>query len=379
MSEVFKEKIYVTRPLLPKKEDFYHKIEEIWDSKWLTNNGSQQNQLEQELKKYLKVENITLFCNGTLALLLGIKALRLTGEVITTPFTFPATVEALDWNGLMPVFCDIDPITLNIDAEKIEALITPRTSAILAVHVFGNPCDVYKIEAIARKYNLRVIYDGAHVFGTKLDGLPIGTFGDMTMFSFHATKLFNTIEGGALAFNNGALKERLNLLKNFGIKNPEEVVLSGLNAKMNEVQAAMGLEVLKLIDEERQKRKAIKKIYEEKFENVEGIRVITTLDNEKSSYQYFVIEIDEEKFGKSRDFVYEELKRHNVFARKYFYPLCSNFEWYNSNESAKKEKLPVANGKIKQVLALPFYGDICFSNIRFIGELIRNISGVIQL
>ncbi len=358
MSEKRNKNIFVTRPLVPHKESLFNKINDIFESKWLSNNGYQHKTLESKLKNYLSVKNLTLFNNGTLALLLGIKALGLTGEVITTPFTFPATVEALDWNGIKPIFCDIEPVTLNINTNKIEELITSKTSAILAVHVFGNPCEVNKINEIAKKYNLKVIYDGAHVFGTKINGIPIGTFGDLTMFSFHATKLFNTIEGGALTFNNVTLKEKLDLLKNFGIKNPDEVVLSGLNAKMNEVQAAMGLEVLKLVEEERQKRKNIKKIYEENLKEIEGIRIITTLDDEESSYQYFVIEIEENKFGKSRDYIYEKLKDNNVYARKYFYPLCSNFEWYNDNESAKKEKLPIANEKICNVLSLPFYGDL---------------------
>ena len=219
-------------------------MKDVWDSKWLTNSGPQHSKLEVALKGYLNVENLSLFNNGTSALLLGLKALNLTGEVITTPFTFPATVQALDWNNLTPVFCDIDPTTLTLDAAKIEPLITEKTTAILGVHTFGNPCDMEQIQLIANKYKLKVIYDGAHTFGTKVDGQPIGKFGDMTMFSFHATKLFNTVEGGGLTFNDESLVEKLNLLKNFGIANPEEVVLSGLNAKLNEVQSVIGLEVL---------------------------------------------------------------------------------------------------------------------------------------
>ena len=254
MEEIFfNEPIYITRPLLPNLENVNRKMSEIWESKWLTNNGVQHKKLENELKNYLNVEHLSLFNNGTLALLLGLKSLDLKGEVITTPFTFPATVQALDWNGLTPVFCDIDPETLTIDATKIESLITEKTSAILGVHVFGNPCDVEKIQTIADKYQLKVIYDGAHAFGTKIDGKPISSYGDMTMFSFHATKLFNTVEGGALAFKDEKLAEKLELLKNFGLAGPDEVVLSGLNAKMNEIQAAIGLEVLKLVDEERAK------------------------------------------------------------------------------------------------------------------------------
>src|SRR5690606_21287623 len=304
---------------------------------------------------------------------LGIKALGLTGEVITTPFTFPATVQALDWNGLKPVFCDIDPITLNIDASKIEALITEKTSAILAVHVFGNPCDVDQIEKIDRKNKLKVIYDGAHVFGAKLHERPISDFGDMTMFSFHATKLFNTIEGGALAVKDEELLQKLNLLKNFGILNAEEVVLSGLNVKMNEVQAGIGIEVLKIVEEDRLKRHQLKKAYEGHFSKDPDIRPITVLEGESSSYQYFVIEVDEQEFGSSRDWLHQELEKYNVFTRKYFYPLCSDFDWYRQLESAKPENLPVAQKAVKQVLSMPYYGNLPIEAVNQICQLIKEL------
>ncbi len=315
----FNSPIMVTRPLLPDLDSINNQLEDVWENKWVTNNGPKNKELMEELKNYLSVKNISLFNNGTLALILGIKALGLEGEVITTPpFTFPATVEALDWNGLTPVFCDIDESTLNIDT-KIESLITDRTSAILGgVHVFGNPCNVNEIQQIADKYNLKVIYDGAHVFGTKLNGIPIGEYGDMTMFSFHATKLFNTIEGGALVFRDESLNKRLNLLKNFGIDNPETVELSGLNAKLNDVQAAMGLEVLKVVPEEKYRRNQIKQLYETHLEKISGIRIITIHKEEESSYQYFVIEIDDKKFGMSRDSLHERLKEFNVFTRSIF-------------------------------------------------------------
>ncbi|WP_225986274.1 DegT/DnrJ/EryC1/StrS family aminotransferase [Psychrobacillus glaciei] len=279
-------------------------------------------------------------------MLLGIKALNLTGEVITTPFTFPATVQALDWNNLTPVFCDIDPTTLTLNAAKIESLITDKTSAILGVHTFGNPCDVDQIQLIANKYKLKVIYDGAHTFGTTINNQPIGKFGDMTMFSFHATKLFNTVEGGALAFKDESLVEKLNLLKNFGIANPEEVVLSGLNAKLNEVQSVIGIEVLKLVETECRKRHEIKRAYEQNMASTPGINVLTKLELDNSSYQYLVIQIDEEIYGKSRDWLHEELKKYNVFTRKYFYPLCSDFQWYEHLESARKENLPQAQKQL---------------------------------
>lgn len=365
--------IYVTKPLIPKHDAVTEKITQILESGQLTNNGSQLMELTERLKEYLEVSHLSLFNNGTLALLLGLKALDLKGEVITTPFTFPATVQALDWNNLTPVFCDIEPDTLTIDVNKIENLITEHTTAILAVHVFGNPCDVEKIQQIADKYGLKVIYDGAHVFGTKIKGRPISSFGDMTMFSFHATKLFNTIEGGALAFGNGELSQKLDLLKNFGLLNSEEVVLSGLNAKMNEIQAGFGLEVFKTVAEERLKRHQIMKTYESYFAEVPGIRIVTNLEGESSSYQYFVIEIEEAAFGRSRDWVHQELQKYNIFARKYFYPLCSDFEWYQDLESAKAGQLPVANKTVGQVLSLPYYGGLEIETVRKISQIITDM------
>jgi len=378
LNNVFSEPIYVTRPLLPDIKKINTKMTEIWESKWLTNNGKQHKELESHLKNYLNVEQISLFNNGTLALLLGLKSLNLQGEIITTPFTFPATVQALDWNGLTPVFCDIDPITLNIDANKIEALITEHTSAILGVHVFGNPCDVEKIQSIADKYNLKVIYDGAHAFGAKIDGKPISSFGDMTMFSFHATKLFNSVEGGALTFRDEELINRLDLLKNFGLAGPETVVLSGLNAKMNEVQAGIGLEVLKIIEEERAKRNIIKKTYEKYLADIPGIRVLTNLENDRSSYQYFVIEIDECKYGMSRDLVHKKLEKYNVFTRKYFYPLCSDFQWYNHLESAQPENLPQAQKSVRQVLSMPYYGELDVISVEKICAILMKLHTLTQ-
>ncbi|WP_142825936.1 DegT/DnrJ/EryC1/StrS family aminotransferase [Planococcus soli] len=373
MAKAFEQPIYVTRPLLPDIEDVTERLKTVWDSRQLTNFGKQHDELSRQLKTYLEVGHISMFSNGTLALLLGLKALKLTGEVITTPFTFPATVQALDWNNLTPVFCDIDPMTFNIDADKIEALITEKTSAILAVHVFGNPCEVEKIQTIADKHGLKVIYDGAHAFGSKINGVPISSFGDMTMFSFHATKLFNTIEGGALTYSDPALGRQLDLLKNFGIASAEEVVLSGLNAKMNEVQAGVGLEVLKVIEEERHKRHAVKKAYEEHLAEIQGIRVLTVLDGQSSSYQYFVIEIDEAVFGRSRNAVHKELQKYNVFARKYFYPLCSDFDWYSELPSARPEHLPHAQQAVQQVLAMPYYGDLPISSVAEICGIIREL------
>lgn len=373
IAKKFKEPIYVTRPLLPSLDQVYSQLQEVWNSKWITNNGPKHKELESKLKEYLKVDNVVMFSNGTLALELGLKSLDISGEVITTPFTFPATVQALDRNGLTPVFCDIEDKTLNIDASKIEKLITDKTSAILAVHVFGNPCNVEKIKEIADKYNLKVIYDGAHAFGSHINGKSIGSYGDMTMFSFHATKLFNTIEGGCLVFKDNKLYEKLNLLKNFGIVSPEKVVISGTNAKLNEVQAAVGIEVLKIVKEERKRRKYIKKIYENGLCNIPGIKIVNKLDDENASYQYFVIEIDEDKYGISRDELHIELKKYNIITRKYFYPLCSEFEWYKHLPSAKKENLPVSHEVVKKVLSMPYYGELNIEDVNQICEIIRYI------
>lgn len=373
IAKKFKEPIYVTRPLLPSLDQVYSQLQEVWNSKWITNNGPKHKELESKLKEYLKADNVVMFSNGTLALELGLKSLDISGEVITTPFTFPATVQALDRNGLTPVFCDIEDKTLNIDASKIEKLITDKTSAILAVHVFGNPCNVEKIKEIADKYNLKVIYDGAHAFGSHINGKSIGSYGDMTMFSFHATKLFNTIEGGCLVFKDNKLYEKLNLLKNFGIVSPEKVVISGTNAKLNEVQAAVGIEVLKIVKEERKRRKYIKKLYENGLCNIPGIKIVNKLDDENASYQYFTIEIDEDKYGISRDELHVELKKYNIITRKYFYPLCSEFEWYKHLPSAKKENLPVSHEVVKKVLSMPYYGELNIEDVNQICEIIRYI------
>jgi len=368
----FKKPIYVTRPLLPSMENYIDRMEDIWESQWITNNGKQHQKLEKELKDYLKVDNLSLINNGTIALQIALKALELEGEVITTPFTFAATPHAISWNGLKPVFCDIDPKTLNIDADKIEDLITEKTSAILAVHVFGTPCNVEKIKKIADKYDLKVIYDGAHAFGTEINETAIGNYGDITMYSFHATKLFNTIEGGALACSDSELKDKIELLKNFGIKNEEEVVSIGTNGKMNEFQAAMGLEVLKKVEKERRKRKKIKKAYHNELKDIDGINFIFESEFVKSSQQYLVIRINEKEFGLSRDEVYKKLKKYNIFSRKYFYPLCSNYPCYSDVKSSNKVNLLTANRVVDEVLSLPFYGALGINNAKKISKIIKS-------
>ena len=369
----FDEPIYVTRPMLPDLKEFQKQLEEIWDSKWLSNGGPKHQQLEEEIRSLLKVPAVSLFNNGTIALMVAVNSLRLFGEVITTPFTFPATSHVLNWNGISPIFCDIDDKTMNIDAAKIEQMITPRTTGILAVHVFGTPCDVNRIQEIAGVYGLKVVYDAAHAFNTQIDGTGIGNFGDVSMFSFHATKLFHTAEGGALTCKDPSLKQRIDLLKNFGIKNEEEVMLTGINGKMNEIQAALGLINLRCMEGERVKRQKIKEIYYQLLGNIEGITLRNLPDNIQSSHQYFVIRIDQAKFGRSRDEVYALLKEYNVIARKYFYPLCSDYPGYRHIPSAAPANLPVANKVVKECLCLPFYGGLDLSSATKICEIVKTL------
>ena len=371
--EPFANPIYVTCPVFPSIEEVTSKLEEIWRAKWFTNNGPQHRKLEEELTGYLKVPYLSLFNNGTIALMVACQSLRLMGDVITTPFTFAATPHVLSWNNIRPIFCDIDPVTMNIDANKIESMITPQTTAILAVHVFGTPCDVEKIQAVADKYGLRVVYDAAHAFGEEIDGHGIGTFGDISMMSFHATKLYHTVEGGALMHKDPHLKERIDLLKNFGIKNEEEVVMPGINGKMNEVQAAIGRIMLDYIADEREKRIALGKVYDEELGDVPGITLMPKVEgNVRLNHQYYVIRIDEEVFGHSRDYVYESFKEYNIYARKYFHPLCSEYTCYRQLSSAAPEKLPVAVKVGKEVLSMPMYGGLEADDVRKICGILKN-------
>ena len=369
----FSNPIYVTRPLLPTLVNLNKRLVEVWDKQWLTNNGTQHQELEKKLQELLKVPYLSLFNNGTIALIVGCQSLRLSGEVITTPFTFPATTYILTWNNIKPIFCDIDPVTMNIDADKIESMITPQTTGILGVHVYGTPCNVLKIQEIADRYGLKVIYDAAHAFGVEIDGVGIGNFGDLSMMSFHATKLFHTAEGGALLFKDKNLKERVDLLKNFGIKNEEEVMMPGINGKMNEIQAALGLVVLEHVEQERRNRHQIIKTYRKCLNNIPGITLLPEISDVVSSYQYFVIRIDAEIFGFSRDYVYEEFKKYNVFTRKYFYPLCSDYACYKHLPSSSLTNLPIAHQVSKQVLSLPLYGSLRVEEVEIICEILVNI------
>ncbi len=358
-----KKPILVTQPELPKLDDFIPMLEDIWESKWLTNNGKYHQELEKTLADYLGVPFVSLFSNGTLALITALQCLRITGEVITTPYSFVATTHALNWNGIKPVFCDIEPDYLNIDADKIEALITPKTTAIMPVHVYGNPCNLKKIEEIADNYGLKVIYDAAHAFGVKQDGESILNYGDLSILSFHATKVFNTIEGGAIISPDAKTKKRIDNLKNFGFVDETTVVAPGINAKMNELQAAYGILQLQTIDDCINKRQKIALSYSNNFKGIEGIGFLNDIENVKHNYAYYPIFVDGEKYGKSRDEVYEELKRHDIFARRYFYPLISQFPTYKGLDSAKKGSMPIAERTAEEVICLPIYPDLSANEI----------------
>lgn len=371
--EPFEKTIFVTRPVFPTIEEVTEKLHDIWESKWLTNNGPQHTMLEQELKNFLKVPYLSLFNNGTIALMVACQSLRLSGEVITTPFTFAATPHVLSWNNIKPIFCDVDAETMNIDADKIELMITPQTTAILAVHVFGTPCDVEKIQEVADRYGLRVIYDAAHAFGVEIDGRGIGNFGDISMLSFHATKLYHTVEGGALVMKNEHVKQRIDLLKNFGIKNEEEVVMPGINGKLDEVRAAIGRIMLNYVEGEQQKRFRLHQIYNEELAEVEGVKLMPTCaNNVKLNYQYYVIRIDEKIFGRSRDFVYGAFKNFNVYTRKYFHPLCSEYTCYRQLNSSNPANLPAAKIIGQQVLSLPMYGELTEDDVRKICAILKS-------
>jgi dTDP-4-amino-4,6-dideoxygalactose transaminase len=369
----FDEPIYVTRPLLPPLESLHARLAEIWQARWLTNDGEQSVQLSRAIAAHLDVPQVSLFNNGTIALLAAVRALGMTGEVITTPFTFPATPHAISWSGATPVFCDIDPVTLTIDSQKIEALITPKTTGILAVHVYGIPCDVAALQAIADRHRLKVVYDAAHAFGTRIDGVGIGNFGDASMFSFHATKLFHTAEGGALTCPSAETKIAFDHLKNFGILNQEQVREVGINGKMNELQAALGLAVLDCVAEEIRKRQAIIARYRERFAAMDGITVMREPANVESSCQYFVVRINEREFGASRDGVFETLKEYNVMARKYFHPLCTDYECYRDLPTAAPGLLPVASGAVKEVLCLPLYGTLALDAVDAICDIVQGV------
>jgi dTDP-4-amino-4,6-dideoxygalactose transaminase len=363
-------KIAVTSPLLPPLEEFMPYLEDIWKRKWITNNGHYHQELEKALCEYLKVPFLSLFTNGTLPIMVALQALRITGEVITTPYSFVATTHSLWWNGIKPVFVDIDPKTGNIDPDKIEAAITPKTTAIMPVHVYGNPCDTEKIKNIADTYGLKVIYDAAHAFGVEVNGQSILNEGDLSTLSFHATKTYNTIEGGALICHDAETKKRIDYLKNFGFAGETTVVAPGINGKMDEVRAAYGLVSLNYVDDAIAKRKEVTQQYREALRNIAGITVFEDFVNVKHNYSYFPILVNEELYGLSRDELYEKMKANNIFGRRYFYPLISNFSTYRGLPSANKENLPVANRIADSVICLPIHHEITKENADRILDLI---------
>lgn len=385
-----KNKITVTSPLLPNLDEFHELLQEIWESKWITNNGSFHRRLEAALAEYLKVPYVSLFTNGTLPLITALQALRITGEVITTPYSFVATTHALWWNGIKPVFVDIEPTTGNIDPNKIEAAITPKTTAIMPVHVYGKPCDTKRIKEIADKYGLKVIYDAAHAFGVEVpaekygltpvtdesttvnDQCSILNAGDMSTLSFHATKVYNTIEGGAMVMHDEATKKRIDYLKNFGFAGETEVIAPGINSKMDEMRSAYGLLNLKQVDEAIEKRHQVAIKYREALKDVEGISFWNDMPNVKHNYSYFPIFVDAKNYGMTRDELYFKMKEHDVLGRRYFYPLICEFSTYRGLDSSTRENLPNAYKMAEEVICLPMHHALNQDDIqRVLDEIIQ--------
>ena len=363
-------KIMVTKALLPPYEEYCEQLKDLWDTHWLTNMGKYHNQLSVALGKILETDKLSLFSNGHMALEMLLQAMNLEGEVITTPFTFVSTSHAIVRNGLTPVFCDIDKTNYTIDVDRIESLITDKTCAILPVHVYGNVCNVEGIKKIADKHNLKVIYDAAHAFGVKYKGIPISNYGDASIFSFHATKVLNTIEGGAAVFHNPQLEEKLYCLKNFGIKSEEEIESIGANAKMNEFEAIMGLENLKQLSRAIEERKRVTERYISNLGKIQGITIMNTQHDVESNYAYFPILIEDD-FQVDRDTLYEKLKQKNIFARKYFYPLLNKLECYN--EITRSGNTPVAEYVSQRILTLPLYPDLTDDEVDYISNSIIHI------
>ena len=363
--------IYVTSPLLPSLEDFTFLLKEIWESKMLTNNGNFHQKLEEELAKYLKVPYLSLFTNGTLPLITALQAMRITGEVITTPFSFVATTHSLWWNGIKPVFVDIEPETCNLDPSKIEAAITPRTTAIMPVHVYGKPCKTKEIQEIANKYGLKVIYDAAHAFGVEINGESILNFGDMATLSFHATKVYNTLEGGALVVHDEQTKKRIDYLKNFGFASETEVVAPGINSKVDEVRAAYGLLNLKQVDHAINSRREVAIRYRDELQGVKGITFFNDIPGVRHNYSYFPIFINAEEYGMTRDELYFKMKEYNVFGRRYFYPLISTFSTYRGLDSANPDNLPVATQMSNNVICLPMHHALSENEVEYILQIIK--------
>ena len=355
--------ITVTAPLLPDLEEFNELLKQIWASKWITNNGDFHKQLEKELAAYLKVPYVSLFTNGTLPLLTALQALRITGEVITTPYSFVATTHSLWWNGIKPVFVDIDPATGNLDPDKIEAAITPKTTAIMPVHVYGKPCDTKRIQEIADKYGLKIIYDAAHAFGVEVNGESVLNSGDMSTLSFHATKVYNTLEGGALVMHDEQTKRRIDYLKNFGFAGETEVVAPGINSKVDEVRAAYGILNLRQVDAAIEARHQVAVRYREALREVKGISFFDDMPGVKHNYSYFPIFVDAEQYGLTRDELYTKMKAANVLGRRYFYPLISTFSTYRGLPSSAPANLPNAHRMADTVICLPMHHELSAEDI----------------
>ena len=353
-----RDNIKVTSPLMPSLEEYTELLADIWQRRWVTNGGEYHRQLEQALAQYLKVPYVSLFTNGTLPLITALQALGIKGEVITTPYSFVATTHALWWNGIKPVFVDIDPTNGCIDPGKIEAAITPRTTAIMPVHVYGRPCDTKAIQDIADRHGLRVIYDAAHAFGVEVKGESILTAGDMSTLSFHATKVFSTVEGGAMVMHDAETKRRIDQLKNFGFADETEVVAPGINSKMDELRAAFGLLNLRQVDEAIARRRHVAEAYRDGLRGTEGISCWEDLPDVRHNYSYFPIFVDAAKYGMTRDQLYFHLREHDIYGRRYFYPLISTFSPYRDLESARSENLPVATRMADEVICLPMHHEL---------------------
>ena len=360
----------VTSPLLPDLDEFSQMLKEIWDSKWITNNGQFHQRLEEALCAYLKVPYVSLFTNGTLPLLTALQALRISGEVITTPYSFVATTHSIWWNGLRPVFVDIDPSNCGMDPDRIEAAITPRTTAIMPVHCYGKPCDMVRIQQIADKYGLKVIYDAAHCFSVEVNGKSVLEYGDISTLSFHATKVFNTIEGGAMVMHDAATKQRIDYLKNFGFESETEVIAPGINSKMDEVRAAYGLLNLRQIDAAIEARHRVAIRYREALRPVEGIRFFDDMPGVRHNYSYFPIFVDAEKYGMTRDELFNKLREHGILSRRYFYPLISTFSTYRGLPSATVENLPNATRIANEVICLPMHHELSEGDVDSVLQLI---------
>ena len=360
----------VTSPLLPDLDEFSQMLKEIWDSKWITNNGQFHQRLEEALCAYLKVPYVSLFTNGTLPLLTALQALRISGEVITTPYSFVATTHSIWWNGLRPVFVDIDPSNCGMDPDRIEAAITPRTTAIMPVHCYGKPCDMVRIQQIADKYGLKVIYDAAHCFGVEVNGRSVLEYGDISTLSFHATKVFNTIEGGAMVMHDAATKQRIDYLKNFGFESETEVIAPGINSKMDEVRAAYGLLNLRQIDAAIEARHRVAIRYREALRPVEGIRFFDDMPGVRHNYSYFPIFVDAERYGMTRDELFNKLREHGIWSRRYFYPLISTFSTYRGLPSATVENLPNATRIANEVICLPMHHELSEGDVDSVLQLI---------